>query len=93
MHLALNVDEILRIIFKIPSKLDCCHLALTCKSFLEPALDELWNELQDGNCLLRLLPEGGLQSIKVDSNGTVNAEGIVVSLREYLTLSKHSLAL
>jgi hypothetical protein len=38
------------------------NLALTSSVLLEPALDALWNRLDDWTCLLRLLPEEILQT-------------------------------
>jgi hypothetical protein len=38
------------------------NLALTSRVLLEPALDALWNRLDDWTCLLKLLPEEILQT-------------------------------
>ena len=61
MHHALQIQEILLLIFyhcrhsRVTSDLPA--LARTCRAFKEPALDVLWEELDDPSPLARCLPE------------------------------------
>lgn len=63
MHPVLRIQEILLNIFghlfKPPS--DLLALARTCRAFKEPALDVLWEELDDLTPLVRCLPEASHQ--------------------------------
>lgn len=68
MHQALQIQEVLRIIFAHfflpgtpPTTSDLHSLARTCRAFKEPALDLLWKELQDLSPLARCLPEVSYQ--------------------------------
>ena len=60
MHNVLCIDEILRVVFENLQESDLYQIALTCKAFLEPALDGLWNVLQDPDDLFRLLPDDAI---------------------------------
>ena len=64
MHQTLHIPGLLQNIFGRSSTLerdsnnaDLAALARTCKAFKEPALDLLWEELDDLSPLLRCLPE------------------------------------
>lgn len=59
MHQALLIDEIVRDIFSICAEErhgSLCRLARCCKSWRDPALDNLWRRLACMTPLLRLLP-------------------------------------
>ncbi|KAF9038512.1 hypothetical protein BJ165DRAFT_394038 [Panaeolus papilionaceus] len=61
MHPALRIPELLSEIFQYLADdwgRPCAALAgaLTCKAFLSPALDALWNELPDIRPIIKLIP-------------------------------------
>ncbi|KAH7915566.1 hypothetical protein BJ138DRAFT_1077244 [Hygrophoropsis aurantiaca] len=59
MHPCLSVQELLSIIFahlKLGSKNTLVALARTCKTFQEPALNELYAEVEGFDCFLQCLP-------------------------------------
>lgn len=71
MHRALEIHEILLDIFfhcrpSLPSRRkaspDLLALAGTCRAFKEPALDVLWEELDNLTPLVRCLPEASERS-------------------------------
>ncbi|KAH9941996.1 hypothetical protein B0H21DRAFT_696585 [Amylocystis lapponica] len=64
MHPALLIDEILKIILELCAEWHprdynwtLYQVALSCKAWKDPALDELWRRLPDVTPLIRLLPE------------------------------------
>ena len=57
MHHALEIQEILLNIFGCCRLSDLPALARTCRAFKEPALDVLWEELEDPTTLAQCLPE------------------------------------
>lgn len=57
MHHALEIQEILLIIFGQCHPPDTAALARTCRAFKEPALDVLWEVLCDLSPLAQCLPE------------------------------------
>jgi hypothetical protein len=58
MHRCLKIEEILCIISKFTRcKSDLIALALTCRILRDPALEALWEHLQDLGPLIRCLPE------------------------------------
>ena len=60
MHRALEIPEILFIICSFADrpcrKGDVLRLALTCRGFLEPALDVLWREVYNLEHFLKCFP-------------------------------------
>ncbi|KAF7373545.1 F-box domain-containing protein [Mycena sanguinolenta] len=60
MHSALECEDIFQAIcsaLEAPGRLETlAALAITCKALSEPALDALWEELRNFDCLLNLLP-------------------------------------
>ena len=64
MHLALLLDEVLRIILdhidrdldRLPALKTFYHLATVCRAWKDPALDYLWASLASVDPLLALLP-------------------------------------
>ena len=72
MHHALEIQEILLNIFRFFSRChddddddseDLVSLARTCRAFKEPALDILWEVLDDLSPLARCLPEISYHSL------------------------------
>ncbi|EIW85644.1 hypothetical protein CONPUDRAFT_142127 [Coniophora puteana RWD-64-598 SS2] len=63
MHAALDVDEILRNVVNDSSlnKRDLASVAMTCRAWSDPALDELWESLDSLGPLLNALPQGLLE--------------------------------
>ncbi|KAF8550069.1 hypothetical protein OG21DRAFT_1469182 [Imleria badia] len=61
MHHALEIQEILLNIFGHCHPDDLPSLARTCRGFKEPALDVLWEELDNLSPLVRCLPEASHQ--------------------------------
>ncbi|KAJ3528258.1 hypothetical protein NMY22_g9488 [Coprinellus aureogranulatus] len=57
MATSLAIPEILRLVCDGADKGTSLSLALTCRAFLEPALDRLWNELASLQPLICCLPE------------------------------------
>jgi len=70
MHRALYVEDIIHDVFfyiqfhspiimlpDLQSQIDFLSLARTCRTFKEPALDILWERLEDLSPLVRCLPE------------------------------------
>ncbi|KAJ6463441.1 hypothetical protein C8R45DRAFT_878305 [Mycena sanguinolenta] len=62
MHLVLQCDDTFQIICSAlvaPGRLQTLvALATTCRAFKEPALDALWENLRDLECVLQLFPPG-----------------------------------
>lgn len=58
MQSIVNIEELLRQIFNHLGSHDGPQLAMTCRNFLEPALDLTWSTLDGGTLapLLDLLP-------------------------------------
>ena len=67
MHPCLQIDEVLRQItfelktFSIFTCRDLLSMALSCKTFYEPAMDELWGFMGDVRALISCLPEDARQ--------------------------------
>ncbi|KAF8557610.1 hypothetical protein OG21DRAFT_1406867 [Imleria badia] len=61
MHHALEIQEILLNIFGHCHPGDLPSPARTCRTFKEPALDVLWEELDDLSPLVRCLPDASYQ--------------------------------
>lgn len=64
MHHCLKVEEIVRNIADLhvseghkSHKSDVAHLAFSCRTLYEPAMDALWRELVSLKPLIRCLPE------------------------------------
>ncbi|KAG8921944.1 hypothetical protein FRC01_014708 [Tulasnella sp. 417] len=51
----LCISELLFLIFKKLSISDCARVALVCRTWLDPALDLIWEDLSEPHPLLRLL--------------------------------------
>jgi hypothetical protein len=65
MHPSLEIEEILRCIFEFvygdpllqPKRRSLANLAITCRTFLRPALETLWFHLPSLGPLIMCLPE------------------------------------
>lgn len=81
MHACLQISEILQVIFANvtevktsssvrPSYTTLYHLALTCRTFREPALDALWAYIQTPDVLIMCLPQNArAQPVKWAAGG------------------------
>ena len=57
MHSCLLIDEILRnIAQRLRTSQDLLNMALSCRSFKEPALDALWSDIASFDNLMECLP-------------------------------------
>ena len=57
-HHCLSIPEVLRLAFGgLAKKKDLLAVALTCRAFLEPALDNIWREITLFDPLLACLPQ------------------------------------
>ena len=54
-HRVLSIPELLQTIFSFGSRASNVSNALVCRSWLEPALDQIWHEVDDIYYLLQLL--------------------------------------
>lgn len=57
MHAALRLTETLAIVCEFLGSSTLAHLARTCRTFKEPALDVLWKVLPELYPLVNLLPD------------------------------------
>ncbi|GJE85078.1 hypothetical protein PsYK624_011550 [Phanerochaete sordida] len=58
MHRCLCITEVLRVIaYSVDDNDVLFSMSLTCRAFLEPALDALWYELSDPDPLIELFPK------------------------------------
>ncbi|KAG1743549.1 hypothetical protein EDD22DRAFT_920136 [Suillus occidentalis] len=102
MHACLQISEILQVIFANltevktsssvrPSYTTLYHLALTCRTFREPALDALWAYIQMPDVLISRLP----QNVRVRSlewaagGGMLSSIGRLVAA-DRVTLQKYA---
>lgn len=87
MHACLQLSEILQVIFANftevktsssvrPSYTTLYHLALTCRTFREPALDALWAYIQLTDVLITCLP----QNVRARPVEWAAGGGVVVSV-------------
>jgi hypothetical protein len=73
MHRCLDVQEIILIIFHLTTtKRDLAALAVTCKTFRDPALEILWSELNEFSPLARCLPND-IWKEEIDSQPSSNS--------------------
>jgi hypothetical protein len=56
VHPCLAISEVLRVVCGSLWRKDLLSVALTCRGFLEPALDELWYEIPALEPLVACLP-------------------------------------
>ena len=58
MHRCLCITEVLRVIaYSVNDNDALFNMSLTCRAFLEPALDALWYELSESEPLIELFPK------------------------------------
>jgi hypothetical protein len=107
MHACLQISEILQVIFANlteiktsssvrPSYTTLYHLALTCRTFREPALDALWAYIQTPDVLVTCLPQNAQQARTAAGGGMVvsslffslNVIHSVLILEAYLTICR-----
>lgn len=58
MHPIVAIDEIFQILLtSVGDQVTLLSLALSCRAFYEPAMDDLWYQLEGMRPLIELLPE------------------------------------
>ena len=82
-HPCLAISEVLRVVCSSLRPEDLLSVALTCRGFLEPALDELWYEIPAFKPLLACLPPDLLE-IKVEKVGVICEIKVVVRVSRCL---------
>ena len=67
MHRCLYIQEIVRNVASYSADQDVLPMALTCRTFHEPAMDFVWKELTGLGPLIRCLPEK-LWTVELDED-------------------------
>lgn len=57
MHHCLEIPEVVRCVASYMDGGNAYHLAITCKSLLEPCLDEVWRQVGSFEPLISCLPD------------------------------------
>ncbi|KAF5334533.1 hypothetical protein D9611_013812 [Ephemerocybe angulata] len=101
MHQALQIPELIRTVSEASDINDALAVSLTCRAFLEPALDRIWHTLHSSREIISCFPEDLWEvelrdATGLKGNATVQVEVLVLrralkvaDLERYLTKYSH----